>query len=48
MTSYLGGERPMAWFPLFPWAAWPLVGVAMGHFWVRRAASRAARRWRSS
>jgi uncharacterized membrane protein len=35
LTSYLGGERPMAWFPLFPWAAWPLVGVAVGHFWVR-------------
>ena len=37
LTSYLGGERPMAWFPLFPWAAWPLVGVAIGHLWVREA-----------
>jgi uncharacterized membrane protein len=37
LTSYLGGERPMAWFPLFPWAAWPLVGVAIGHIWVRQA-----------
>ncbi len=27
LTSYLGGERPMAWFPLFPSLAWPLVGV---------------------
>jgi uncharacterized membrane protein len=27
----------MAWFPLFPWAAWPLVGVAIGHIWVRQA-----------
>jgi uncharacterized membrane protein len=35
LTSYFGGERPMAWFPLFPWAAWPLVGVVVGHFWVR-------------
>lgn len=35
LTSYLGGQRPMAWFPLFPWAAWPLVGVALGHWWVR-------------
>jgi uncharacterized membrane protein len=42
LTSYFGGERPMAWFPLFPWAAWPLVGVAIGHFWVR--ASREPRR----
>jgi uncharacterized membrane protein len=37
VTSYLGGERPMAWFPLFPWAAWPLVGVAVGHVWVRQS-----------
>jgi uncharacterized membrane protein len=37
LTSYLGGERPMAWFPLFPWAAWPLAGVAIGHLWVRQA-----------
>ncbi len=35
LTSYLGGQRPMAWFPLFPWLAWPLVGVALGHYWVR-------------
>jgi len=37
ISSYFGGERPMAWFPLFPWAAWPLVGVAIGHVWVRQA-----------
>ncbi len=35
LTSYLGGQRPMAWFPLLPWLAWPLVGVALGHYWVR-------------
>ena len=35
LTSYLGGQRPMSWFPLFPWLAWPLVGVALGHYWVR-------------
>jgi uncharacterized membrane protein len=35
LTSYLGGQRPMAWFPLFPWAAWPLTGVAVGHLWLR-------------
>jgi uncharacterized membrane protein len=35
LTSYIGGQRPMAWFPLFPWAAWVLVGVAIGHYWVR-------------
>jgi len=35
LTAYLGGPRPMACFPLFPWMAWPLIGVAIGHFWVR-------------
>lgn len=34
LTSYLGGQRPMAWFPVFPWAAWALLGVAVGHLWV--------------
>jgi uncharacterized membrane protein len=34
LTSYIGGQRPMAWFPLFPWAAWALSGVAIGHLWV--------------
>jgi uncharacterized membrane protein len=39
LTSYLGGQRPMAWFPLFPYAAWPLVGIVVGHFWVRMSRS---------
>lgn len=34
LTSYLGGQRPMAWFSLFPWGDWSLVGVAVGHAWV--------------
>ncbi len=34
LTSYLGGQRPMAWFPLFPWGDWALVGVPLGHLWV--------------
>lgn len=34
LTSYIGGQRPMAWFPLFPWGAWALTGVALGHLWV--------------
>ena len=34
LTSYLGGERPMSWFPLFPWGAWTMVGVVVGHGWV--------------
>jgi len=35
LASYIGGPRPMAWFPLFPWAAWPVAGVLVGHLWVR-------------
>ena len=34
ITSYVGGQRPMSWFPLFPWGAWALSGVAIGHLWV--------------
>jgi uncharacterized membrane protein len=34
LTSYIGGQRPISWFPLFPWGAWSLLGVAVGHWWV--------------
>jgi uncharacterized membrane protein len=34
LTSYFGGQRPMSWFPLFPWGAWALLGVVLGHLWV--------------
>jgi uncharacterized membrane protein len=37
LTSYIGGQRPMSWFPLFPWGAWALVGVAAGHLWVSQS-----------
>ncbi len=37
LTSYLGGQRPIAWFPLFPWGAWSLTGVAVGHIWFQAA-----------
>jgi uncharacterized membrane protein len=37
LTSYIGGQRPMSWFPLFPWGAWTLVGVALGHLWVTQS-----------
>jgi uncharacterized membrane protein len=45
LTSYVGGQRPMAWFPLFPWAAWALCGVAVGHlwFWANKVELRARR-----
>jgi len=40
LTSYIGGQRPMAWFPLFPWGAWALTGVAIGHAWVLASRSK--------
>jgi uncharacterized membrane protein len=45
ISSYLGGQRPMAWFGLFPWGAWAFVGLAVGHVWVRASVEprRAAR-----
>jgi len=45
LTSYLGGERPMSWFPLFPWLAWPLIGVLVGHAWVRGSADARRQAW---
>jgi uncharacterized membrane protein len=39
LTSYLGGQRPMAWFSLFPWGAWALIGVAVGHYWLAASAT---------
>lgn len=42
LTSYIGGQRPMAWFPLFPWGAWALVGVAVGHAWAMSSRNAAA------
>jgi len=45
LTSYLGGQRPMAWFQLFPWAAWALVGVAVGHTWVRASREQRRQAW---
>jgi uncharacterized membrane protein len=35
LSSYVGGQRPMSWFALFPWGAWALVGVVIGHLWLR-------------
>jgi uncharacterized membrane protein len=35
LTSYLGGQQPMAWFTLFPAFAWLMVGIAVGHWWAR-------------
>jgi uncharacterized membrane protein len=34
LTAYVGGDRPMAWFPLFPWAAWGFLGAASAPLWV--------------
>jgi uncharacterized membrane protein len=43
LSSYIGGQRPMAWFPLFPWGAWALVGVGLGHVWVAAQRDQASR-----
>jgi len=45
-TSYVGGERPLAWFPVFPWLGWAAAGLVAGHVWLRlpeRAPEKAAR-----
>ena len=45
ISSYIGGQRPMSWFALFPWAEWPLIGVVIGHFWVRASRDERRQRW---
>jgi uncharacterized membrane protein len=37
LSSYFGGQRPMSWFPLFPWGAWALVGLVLGHIWLQQS-----------
>jgi uncharacterized membrane protein len=38
LTAYLGGPRPLAWFPLFPWAGWGFLGAAAARIWLWAAA----------
>jgi uncharacterized membrane protein len=45
VSSYVGGQRPMSWFALFPWVGWPLAGVAIGHFWVRASQDKRRQAW---
>ncbi|HEX4406441.1 MAG TPA: heparan-alpha-glucosaminide N-acetyltransferase domain-containing protein [Polyangia bacterium] len=45
ITAYVGGQRPMSWFGLFPWAAWAFVGLAVGHVWVRASRDRRREMW---
>jgi uncharacterized membrane protein len=35
ISAYVGGQRPMSWFALFPWGAWAPVGLVIGHLWLR-------------
>ena len=42
ISSYIGGQRPLSWFPIFPWGAWALVGLVVGHLWLRRGRDPAA------
>jgi uncharacterized membrane protein len=44
LTSYIGGLRPMAGFPIFPWGAWGLLGVVVGHLWLRMSRRHGQRR----
>jgi uncharacterized membrane protein len=37
LSSYIGGQRPMAWFPLFPWGAWAFVGLVVGQIWLAQS-----------
>lgn len=37
LTSYIGGQRPMAWFSLFPFGCWAVTGLLLGHWWVRQS-----------
>ncbi len=45
VSAYFGGQRPMSWFALFPWAGWSLAGVAIGHFWVRSSQNARRQGW---
>lgn len=45
LTSYFGGQRPMAWFTLFPFGAWATVGLAVGHVWLRYGRDTRGRAW---
>lgn len=45
LSAYVGGQRPMSWFGLFPWAGWPLAGVAVGHLWVRSSRDPRRQAW---
>jgi uncharacterized membrane protein len=44
LTAYIGGVRPMAGFPIFPWGAWGLLGVVVGHLWIRQSRRHGQRR----
>jgi uncharacterized membrane protein len=37
LSSYIGGQRPMSWFPLFPWGAWALLGLVVGQLWLAQS-----------
>jgi uncharacterized membrane protein len=44
LTAYIGGARPLAWFPLFPWAGWGFLGAAIGSLWLRLSMSEGSAR----
>lgn len=38
LFAYLAGEKPLAYFPCFPWAGYTFAGVACGAIWLRASA----------
>ena len=38
LFAYVAGEKPLAYFPLFPWAGYTFAGVACGAIWLRASA----------
>lgn len=37
LLSLAGGQPPRVFFPLFPWLAYPLAGLCIGHYWRTHA-----------
>ncbi len=38
LFAYVAGEKPLAFFPFFPWAGYTFAGVACGALWLRASA----------
>lgn len=38
LLQLAGGKPPQVFFPIFPWLAYPLIGLTVGHYWKINAA----------